>query len=227
MKKILFSCCIAFLFMGQVTLAQRNEIGLGLGAMWYTGDLARYPQLANSMPGLTVYYRQNFNPYLSLRVSALIGGLKGSDTYPIDAFAEERAYAFNILITELSAIGEFNFLDIRNKHSLIKWTPYLMGGVGVMAMFGHAEATDNFSPVQPVIPFGLGLKFALSQQFTLDITYGFRKTFFDHLDNISSSGDFSVKDYQYGNRFDKDMYQFFGISLGYIFYKIPCPYDFY
>ncbi|MGF1636346.1 MAG: DUF6089 family protein [Cyclobacteriaceae bacterium] len=220
-------CAILLVLIKLPANAQRHEAGLGVGAMMYTGDLARYPKLAQTKPGITAFYRQNYGPFLSARFSLLAGGLSGSDEQPYDALAEVRQNEFNVFVTEFAMIGEFNFLDIHNKHSLIHWTPYMFAGLGAFAFFGHEEnPTASYSNVQPVVPFGLGLKFALSPQFTLDITYGFRMLFTDYLDNVSG-GEITERNFQHGNRFDKDMYQFFGISLGYTFYSIPCPFDFY
>jgi hypothetical protein len=49
-----------------------------------------------------------------------------------------------------------------------------------------------------------------------------RRLFFDYLDNISDN-DVTLKNYQYGNRFDNDSYFFMGLTLTRTFYDIPCP----
>ena len=107
----------------------------------------------------------------------------------------------------------------------MKWSPYLFFGLGAFAMIGDIE-TDGKSRYQPNIPFGVGMRYALGKRTNLNLELGVRKVFFDYLDGISN-GDLRIKNYQYGNKYDDDWYNFIGISISYLIFEIPCPYDFY
>ena len=77
----------------------------------------------------------------------------------------------------------------------------------------------------------------INKQFSLSFEIEFKKTFYDFLDNTSGANNSNinnviykpntsvVKNYQYGSGNDNDFYYFTGISISYIFYKIPCPKD--
>ncbi|MEQ9441671.1 MAG: DUF6089 family protein [Cyclobacteriaceae bacterium] len=216
---------LAFILAGTELLAQKNEIGVGLGGTNYTGDVVRAFSLRNTRPAGILLYRRNFNDYLSLRGNLLVGGLHGADTPPFDALAQQRDTAFSIPVIELSALMEYHFLDYKRNINLLRWSPYFFLGAGV-AFFGpHEEQTQSYSRTQPIIPLGIGFKYILNREFTLSLEAGARKTFSDYIDNISDS-DSPLKNYEYGNRYDKDWYYFIGVSLSYTFWTIPCPYQF-
>lgn len=215
---------VLFLQIGDVQ-AQRDEFGIGLGGMNYAGDLARGYNVLNVRPGGQIYYKYNLSNIIGFRFGITGGMLSGTDQYPIDAFAEERNGSFKTGIIELSAIFEYNFLNIRDEKSNIKWTPYIFFGVGGFAILGNVD-TKGRSLAQPVIPFGLGAKHTISKRLTLNFEIGIRKMFFDYLDGYSD-GDITNKNYQYGNKYDDDWYNYIGISVSYLLYEIPCPFDFY
>ncbi len=216
---------LAWLFDFNAVYAQKNEVGLGIGGFNYTGDLVRDFRLQNTRPGGMLFYRRNFNEFFSARISLSGGGLFGNDTPPYDPLAQQRDTAFSISVVELAGTIEYHFLDYKENINLLRWSPYFFIGAGI-AFFGpHEQKTENYSSTQPVIPFGLGFKYILNPVWNLGFEAGIRKTFFDHIDNISVE-DLNNKNFAYGNLHDKDWYYFIGLSISYTFYTIPCPYLF-
>ncbi len=217
----------SFLFAGH-TIAQHHEFGLGLGAMNYAGDLQRGYHFESIRPGGQLFYRYNYNPIISLRGALTVGGVTGSDDKPIDPFAQERMASFGITVMEIAADFEYNFLDIKSGKNLNKWTPYLFMGFGAFVIFGDepVNGQGEYSNFQPVIPFGTGIKIELNPYFNLGFEVGLRKLFTDWIDDVSEAPN-RAKNYQYGNKFDKDWYNFFGITLSYTIYAVDCPYNFY
>lgn len=210
-----------------VALAQKHQIGLGLGGFNYAGDMARGYPLASVRPGGQLTYRYNFNNFVSLRGGFTGGLISGSDERsPIDAFSGQRLGEFEQTILELSAIVEYNFVDYKHKNATMNWSPYIFFGLAGFGTFGTGQPDRPVSPVQPAIPFGLGIKYMITPRVELMFEAGIRKVFYDYLDGYSD-GDRSVKNYQYGNKYDDDWYSFTGISLHYTLFYIPCPYDFY
>jgi len=203
--------------------AQQSEIGFGLGGFKYTGDLARGISLKSINPAGTAFYRTNLSNAVSFRVSLTAGKLGGSDEKTtIDPFAQQRDASFDIFLFEASTVFEYHFLKWRNEETLIRWTPYLFGGIGIFGISGMGEKPAEYSNIQPALPFGLGVKYILNPKWYIGFEYGARKTFFDYLDNVSG-GDGVFKNYEYGNPNDNDLYHYIGISLTYSFYTIPCP----
>lgn len=202
--------------------AQKREIGFSLGAMYYTGDLARNWVLNNTGFAGMVLLRTNVNNHFSLRIAYTGGNLKGSDAKPIDAFATARASSFNIFISEFSGSFEYYFIDYKSKRAVVNWSPYFHGGLSIFGMLGHKDKTATFSTVQLAIPLGVGIKFQPVKQWTFGIEYGARILFFDYLDNISE-GDVFNKNYQYGNKYDNDNYHYLGITVSRVLYKVICP----
>ena len=201
--------------------AQRSEIGFGIGAFNYTGDLARSIRVVNFRPAGTAFYRNNVSKVVSMRASITAGSLGASET-PIDAFADARDASFSIFVFETSLSFEYHFLNWRDDKRPMRYTPYLFAGFGLFGMSGYGEKATDYSDVQPIIPFGIGFKYIVNPKFYVAIEGGIRKTFFDYLDNVSE-GDLTTKNYQYGNPNDFDNYFFIGISLTRTFYDIPCP----
>ena len=202
---------------------QETEVGFGIGGFKYIGDLSRGINLKSIQPGANAFFRTNLNKEVSFRVGLTAGKLSGSDAKTtIDAFGEMRDASFNIFLMEASTVFEYHFLNWRQENSIIRWTPYLFGGLAIFGVSGMADKPEEYSNIQPSIPFGFGFKYVLNPKWYLGLEFGARKTFFDYLDNVGP-GDVVIKDYQYGNRFDNDHYFFIGLSMTYSFYTIPCP----
>ncbi len=164
---------------------------------------------------------------MSFKVGLTGGMLSGSDNEsPIDVFAEQRQGSFECFVLELGGVLEYNFIDYKNEHSLIHWSPYVFAGIGGFSYFGGDQNLNGSSTIQPAIPFGMGFKYGLNPNLTINLEFGFRKLFFDYIDGYSE-GDLSNKNYQYGNKNDNDWYNFLGLSISYTFFGVACPTDFY
>jgi len=208
--------------LSQEIFAQRSEVGFGLGTFNYTGDLARGYNFSNSKPAGTVFYRSNLSKVVSFRAAITAGKLGATDKRPIDPFAQQRKASFTIFLLEASTVMEYHFLNWRDSKHILRYSPYLFGGLGLFGMSGNENKTAAYSNVQGTIPFGVGIKYIVNPKLYLALEFGVRKTFFDYLDNISV-GDQSRKNYQYGNPYDNDAYYYLGLSVTRTFYEIPCP----
>ena len=191
--------------------------------MNYSGDLVRGFNFNTTTIAGSAFYRMNFSEIVTFRLAATIGKVKASET-PIDAFAVERGHSFENSVLEISSVFEYHFLDFKSQKSLVNWSPYIFGGVGVISV-GNVPSNSGVGKVQPVLPVGVGFKHLIAKKYTLGFEAGARKTFFDHLDGISD-GDLADKDYQYGNPKDDDWFFFTGISFSITLFNIPCPFPY-
>jgi hypothetical protein len=204
------------------SLAQRSELGFGIGTLNYTGDLVRNYNFRFSKPAATVFYRSNLSPVVSFR-AGITGGKLGATEKPIDNFTATRNASFNIFLFEASTVMEYHFLNWRETKRFVRFTPYLFAGLAVFGMAGQEQKNAEYSTVQASVPFGGGIKYVYNPKWYLSLEFGIRKTWFDHLDDISD-GDIRYKtNTQHGNPNDNDNYYFLGITLTRTFYNIPCP----
>ncbi len=202
---------------------QAIEMGGGFGGFNYAGDMVRGYRVSNIRPGVLGFYKFNFSDVTSIRVSLSYGKIHGDDSKPIDPAADLRDASFSANILESAATLEYNFLDFKHDKSPIKWSPYFFAGFG-MARITGVQTQEDFNKMQPVIPFGLGFKHLLGKKYSLGLEIGARKTFFDLLDGVSDTNH-TNKNFQFGHPGENDWYYFFGFSLSYIFYNIPCPFQ--
>lgn len=222
LKKLLIGA--AFFSIATTVVAQRSELGFGIGTFNYSGDLVRNYNFKYSQPAATVLYRSNINRIVSFR-AALTGGKLSASEKPIDAFAAERDASFDIFLLEGSMGIEYHFLNWRDGKYPMRFTPYLFGGLALFGISGMDTKPAEYSNVQLSIPFGGGFKYIINPRWYVAIEFGVRKTFFDYLDNVSDFKDQTAtpRVYDFGNPNDYDNYYFLGITLTRTFYDIPCP----
>jgi hypothetical protein len=116
-----------------------------------------------------------------------------------------RNLSFQTNILEWNLVGEYTFFDMTHA----RMSPFLFGGVAVFHFDPYAfDSSGNkiylkplstegeglpeypdrkpYSLTQFAIPFGGGIKFRVSDNIVLAYEIGFRKTFTDYLDDVSS-----------------------------------------
>ena len=212
---------------GITTSAQGLEIGGGVGMALATGDVTRGYEIGELGFGGQLFMRYNLSNVVSVRGTGMVAALKGDDkTNPIDPFAEERGFEFSRTNYEASLVVEYNFLDYKERKSIINWSPYFFAG-GALTAMSNRRGEDDYSRIQPVIPFGIGLKYRLNKQWNLEFEFGARKTFYDGVDRISDPPALNKIDIRYGNELDNDWYFFTAVSVSYTFYSVPCPFNSY
>ena len=191
-------------------LLGRSELVLGGGGMFYIGDLNN--QSAFSMPqgAGTLGWKVRLDNRWALRLQGSYGRVSSGDKDCI----ELRNLRFRSDLLEMGLLGEFNFAAFGNGPKERPWTPYIFGGVALfhynpMAPVTEADGTVRWVALQPLgtegqytsaypnrrpyrltqlcIPFGVGVKWHLGKHFSLTAEYGFRKTWTDYLDDVSTT----------------------------------------
>ncbi len=207
-KKLVFSILI-FSLSGNV-FAQSFDLGLFAGVGNYEGDLAPFLFVpAETHPAGGIFARLNFNRYFGLRGQVMATKISGADANSSgkDVGRSQRNLSFESNIQELSIMPEVNLALFKKGTFLGKFSGFLYGGVAVFrfdpttqyqgetvrlqplgtegqGIFGNEE---KYALTQFSIPMGAGLKIFLNDQWTISIEGSARKTFTDHLDDVSTS----------------------------------------
>jgi hypothetical protein len=251
---------ILFLLNVLFVPAQRVFIGVAGGFANYNGDLLDqlYPKkITNGFIGFTVHYE--LQDQILIRGAYNFARVNGSDAYSEKPNLQLRNLQFESAISEFSVVGEYYLFNMYEK----RFSPYGFVGLGIFhfdpysydstgrKVFLKPLSTEGqgiypnkkpYSLWQPTIPFGGGVKFAITENLRIGIEIGLRKLFTDYLDDVSTSypdyndllaargqtavdfsyrtdeipgGDtnFPTKDTQRGGATQKDIYYFTGINI--------------
>lgn len=223
--------------------AQQYEIGGGVGGAAYTGDIVRRLDKGNVGIQGTLFGRQNFDNVWSMRAGFSYGRISAADSInPIDPLAKIRDAYFNARVFEVSVVMEYHFLDYLHRQSAHRYSPYGFFGLGYSLISGNGSFGYNGDNTRggylvstPVIPFGIGLKYKITNNWILGVEMGFRPTFTDLVDRLDSKPRFRRNDagevvtpqiqaesFYYGNYSDKDWYYFSGVTISYSINSIKC-----
>ena len=109
------------------TLAQKIEIGGGLGAMNYKGDIS--PDFHPSFAQLGGHLLLRYNPKkdVSFKLAATLGSIYGNDAEVSDPFNKLRNQTFKTSIKEVSLVVEYNFFSYQYSRMHKDWSPYQIG----------------------------------------------------------------------------------------------------
>ncbi len=229
MKKILlrvYLILVAYFLCALPLFAQFGELGIGIGATNYKGDLAKMPHLLSTRIGGELFYRLNLGDAVSWRIGGMIGLLSGDDELSNDPFQQARAHSFSGSVIELNTVLEYHFFTFRARKDFPKYSPYLFGGIAAahLSINGNPEPDDDVPElpfINPVLPFGVGIKKVLNPRFILAAEFGTRLTFTDYLDRVSTPD--NVTKFRRGNPETNDKYYFLSLSLSWRFNTVRCP----
>ncbi len=266
-KKKLIILLITLLPMA--SFAQQGwEVGGWLGVSHYFGDLNTRFDVLHPGPAGGAIARYNFNKRLCLRFGANYGYVGANDANSKNSFEQRRNLSFNSHIFEGAATFEFNFMPYTHGSRDEFFTPYLFGGFSVfhynpkakhngewiklqqMGTEGQFKGEEYFL-TQPALVYGLGIKWDLTPEWSMNVELNARYLFTDYLDDVSTvypemddlealrgelavmMSDRSIPDAegiligqpgrQRGDDSNNDYFTFFGIGVVRYFGKLKCP----
>lgn len=209
-----------------LSYSQINEIGVIVGGSNFIGDVGSTNYISPNQPAFGGVYKWNRSARHSYRFSVLFTDLEGKDSKSDDPRREQRGYEFNTSIIELAAGMEFTFFEFDLHNPGFKATPYLFAGISAAnhdnSFFQNGEQTsEDTSSWAFGIPFGLGYKAAIFDNWILAAEIGARFTFSDELDGSVPDSEFR-QNLAFGNTNNNDWYMFTGLTLTYTFGRNPC-----
>ncbi len=212
LNKWFSSVCIVIITLTNNATAQRVyrdfEYGIGLGASNYYGDINQSQNFDGVQYGGSLFFKNNFSDYISLKILGSYARIAGSDKYNTNTFQKQRNLSFVNDMGELSLMGEFNFLRFRPGDYNNWFTPYLNFGVGVLMHSPYAYldkkkyylrplgtegqnlepfASRKYGKYTMVLPVGIGFKFWLNGPFTIGADFCYRFTNTDYMDDVSAT----------------------------------------
>jgi hypothetical protein len=203
-------------------LSQKVEIGGGLGAMNYKGDISPDFHPTFAQLGGHILLRYNLKKDITFRLGANLGSIYANDNDVSDSFNKLRGQTFKTSIREVSLITEYNFFSYQYSRMHKDWSPYVFGGVAFMSFTPRDAPVSDYKQAGFVIPFGIGIKYNLTGPWDLNVEFGTRKTFTDYLDNLGGDNPAlprnAQNDYARG-----DMYYYTSLGITYKFIRVICP----
>jgi opacity protein-like surface antigen len=160
-------------------------------------------------PAVAIGYRFYLSPMFALKADITYARLNGDDALTTEKFRQNRNIHFRSPLLELSARFEFYplkeyFGHLYRSNGVVgkkvnKISPYVFVGVGGFWFNPKAEYQGDWVALQPLqtegvsykkiavsMPFGLGVKYALSNQLSIGLEFGLRYTNSDYLDDVST-----------------------------------------
>ncbi len=221
------------------SFSQKNEIGFHLGGAYYVGDLNPWKHFAHTRPAGGLTYRHNFTSNIALKTTGTFAMLYADNSK--SGFNPYGDISFQSKVIELSPQLEIDFFPFYIGNNDYLATPYVFGGIAAYyqtpeltvndELYTSPDISDYGSAPQfsASMPFGIGLKSALSKKVCLSFEWGFRKTFSDYTDKMGvlyietgnsqtnpSPNKITLNNYQVGSEEDDDWYTFASIHLTFI-----------
>ncbi len=222
MKKQVLWCFVCLLLQSGLQAqagqkAQYTELGIGLIATNYSGDIAEPNlEIPQTNLGAQVFVRRQLHPLFMVRAQLAGGILAGDDKHaPTHA---GRSFKFSTRFFEVSglaelALGTYQYDPVFSATTLYI-SPYLFAGIGATFIrskvhyYGPESRRDYFiqTPIPEsgadqrtlfVTPIGLGLRVILQQKIALGIEAGARPAYSDLLDGVSQNGNPAAGDWYY------------------------------
>jgi len=158
-------------------------------------------------PGGGAFFRQNINRRWSLNFSLSYFEVSAFDSDSTDPWNSNRNLHFKTPIIESSAIAELNFFPYQVGSRTERLTPYLFLGLSYYQMKPQAEYNGFWYELQPLrtegqgtsanadspynlnglaLPYGFGIKAALTSRISINVSYGMRSATTDYLDDVST-----------------------------------------
>jgi hypothetical protein len=188
---------LVLVFCTTASYAQRFELGLHGGVCNYYGDISPSVKLNETNATGGLFARLNLNHTFALRAEFNRFTITGSDKN--FEFNKIRNLSFKTNIHEAAMIMEFNFLKYGPHVLHEEFTSFVYLGVAAFNFNPQANLdgkwydlsdykTENvaYSKLGVAIPFGIGLKYMASDKFAFECQMGFRKTYTDYLDDVST-----------------------------------------
>jgi hypothetical protein len=172
------------------------DLGIWGGTSTYWGDIESPSPLESFNLNMGAFFRYNFNPRVAMRTMFLTG------SFSSDGLVETVPFSFKKNAQDITLMVEVNFLKYIIGEKKTPFTPYIMGGIGVMyyPFKQDSLALENFISINPYyphlwtinesvvaasIPFGFGFKFSLGPRIGVGVEYQLRKLLNDKLDNLN------------------------------------------
>lgn len=197
------------LFILPFTAFAQKQVNLTFfgGFSNYSGDLQQKQfTLDQSHASFGAGLSYEIKPKLLIRGAFAFGNLSADDKYSSKVLNRQRNLNFHSVLYDASVVGDYSLIDL----SVKRVTPYVFAGV---AMFGFNPYTldstgtkyflknlstegqglveypdrKKYKNVQFAIPFGLGVRFRITDNAYLGYEIGFRKTFTDYIDDVSKT----------------------------------------
>lgn len=198
----------------QELLEYRWDIGGGIGACYYLGDVNSTPFAGgNIMAAMTL--RRNFNPRMALKMNLAYGRYGGtSQGYYLPETSGSTAQSADVRfggnVVDIGAQFELNFWGFGigpGYKNLSRITPYLVLGTG--ATLGVTQSATSFGINFPV---GVGVKYKIKHRLNLIFEWTHRFTTIDKLDGVKLDDPYYIESSGLKNR---DTYSFFMFTLTY------------
>jgi len=251
----------ALFLSGFCLKAQTFEIGVTGGGAGYIGDLNQSSPLKISGISAGAFVKVNLDPYWVLGVHYNYGKIKADDANSANQQFRDRNINFQTPIKEASLQLDFNFLDYFAGGGFKQFTPYIYAGLGGIlfnpkATYGGNEyelrfyategQTKAYKNYAITIPYGVGMKFRLTESWGLSTQLGYRTVNTDYLDDVSnrypglgswddrdnsaisellsdpSIGSIGAPATQRGDFRKRDTYMFVGIGISFTFVSQKC-----
>lgn len=173
---------------------------VGTGAAAYFGEMVNPGEFGKTRYNILVGGEYYFTNRISGRAELTYFRIAGSDALADDD-RKERNLSFFSGNLELSATGTISLFPMGQRfYQRPKLNVFAFAGIGLLYMNPKAERQNGesvalqplqtegvkYSRLQPVIPYGLGIKYMFDPFFNVIVEGGYRITFTDYLDDVSS-----------------------------------------
>lgn len=201
-----------FTLLNTTIFAQHFELGILFGSSNYMGDLSNnttkiYLGETNLAGG--AFLRYNFGERFVARLGFNYAGISGNDFNSNTTAINSRNLSFKSSILELGVFGEFNLTGFQPYGLYKVFSPYIFVGVTGTKFNPKANYEGAWVALQPLrtegqglsqypdrqayktktitIPFGFGVKYAITDKINLGFEIGARRAFSDYLDDVSGT----------------------------------------
>ena len=189
---------------GQSFFAMRRDRSLmfvgGTGTSTYLGELSNDGDYLQAKLNLNVGLQYYFTNRIGVRADITWFQLTGSDAKATTEQRKQRNLSFSSNNYEISTVGVLSlYPQGRSFYQRPGFNVYGFLGIGLCYFNPTTEYKGTkyalaplqtelvaYSRVTPVIPMGLGVRFKMGPFFNLSFEGGYRKTFTDYLDDVST-----------------------------------------